>query len=372
MKPLNPFTYLKKNPKKMMPIFFSVTIGVMLVYVFSLFSATTNKMISAASFDITDRYNIVYTEDNSTLPEEFFDKLNSYQISDVFPIKMNLTGLAYTRGSMGSTTISTFNLFDDDTEELLDSFNAELVEGSLPANNQNEILVPAGFALQNKLSIGDYIGTGISDEYGLEGTYKICGLTQSETLFAITCQPGEELKEQVMSKGIMYCVDGLSAEKQTTLLGSLSSNVVTITNNYYQQQYSATLNSMQMLTYILTVVMSIVLCIALGNLNVVMFDSRRNELTILYSIGFTKGKISQKLWKENLIVCIGGYLLGIFLTMILVYLYNAISLIPNGKILEIFTEQGLAVAFALPAFVSVFSLVPSLINNIQSMTEMPY
>jgi len=37
MKPLNPFTYLKNNPKKMLPVFLSVAIGVLLVYIFSLF-----------------------------------------------------------------------------------------------------------------------------------------------------------------------------------------------------------------------------------------------------------------------------------------------------------------------------------------------
>jgi len=372
MKPLNPFTYLKNNPKKMLPVFLSVAIGVLLVYIFSLFSATTNKMVSVATFDITDKYNIVYTKDDTVLPQDFLDEIDNAQIQDVFPVQMNLSGLAYYRGGMGSTTITTFNLFDNDILRLLDSFGIELIEGSLPTNNQNEILVPIEFALQNDLAVGDYIGTAISDEYALQGKYEICGLTQGEVLFSVTCQPGNESREQVMSKGVMYSIDGLNAAKQTNLIESLPSNVISITSDYYQQEFSITLNSMQLLTYILTAVMIIVLCIALGNLNIVLFDSRRNEITILYSIGFTKRELARKLWEENLFVCIGGYLVGVLLTITIIGLLNVFSLVPNGKMLEIISFQGLIAAFALPIFVSAFSLLPSLLSNFHSMKEIPY
>lgn len=358
MKPLNPFNYLKRNPKKMLPVFSSVAIGVLLVYTFSLFGATTSKMINVAAFDLTSQYNIVYTKDHTALPQDFLDELNYYGIEEVCPVQMNISGLAYYRGGMGSTTLTTFNLFSDDTMQVLDSFGIKLVEGSLPQNNQDEILVPIEYALQNGLSVGEYIGSAVSDEYSLQGKYKICGLIKGEVLFSITCQPENERREQVMSKGIMYNIEDLSSAEQESLIEGLPSNVIAITNTYYQQQLSVTLDSMKALTYILTAVIVIVLCISLGNLNVIMFDSRRNEIMILQSIGFTKRELAGKVWAENLLICLCGYFVGVLTTTAVIWVMNMVFLVPGGKVLEVVSIEGLSVALILTGLVSVFSVLP--------------
>lgn len=372
MNPLNPFTYLKRNGKKTLPIFVSVTVGVLLIYIFALFSSTTNKMVEVATFDFTEKYNIAYTKDGTELPQSFLSELEDVQNEGIIPVQMNLSVLAYYRGGMGGTTILTLNLFEEDTQRLTGSFGIELIEGTFPQNNQNEILVPIEYALQNGLAVGDYIGTEVSDIYSLSGKYRICGLTQGGVLFAVTCQPGDKTKEQVISKGVVYSIDDLSAAGQERLISKLPENTIIINRDYYQQELSATLNSMSILTYLLAAVMVIVLCIALGNLNIVLLSNRRDELTILHSIGFTKEKLSQKLWLENLLVCAGGYLLGVLITTLAVWLQNALLLIPQGKVLELFDWFGLIIAFSLPAFVSIFSLLPSLTKNFCSMKDITY
>ncbi len=372
MKPLNPLFYFKRNTKKTFPIFVSVAVGVLLIYIFSLFAATTKKMVEVATFDLTDKYNIVYTKDGTDLPQSFFDELGSAQNRSVIPIQMNFSGLAYYRGGMGGTTILIFNLFEDDTETLLNSFDIELTEGAYPQNNQHEIIVPVEFALQNGLAVGDCIGNDVSDKYSFNGKYRICGLSQGDVLFAVTCEPGGNTKGQIMSKGVMYPIDDLSTTEQGRLIAALPENAIAITRDYYEQELSVTLNSMSVLTYILTAVMVVILCIALGNLNIVLFAGRKDELTILHWVGFTKQKLSKKLWIENLLVCIGGYLVGILITMLAVWLLNTLSLIPQGKVLEIVNMNGLVIAFALPVFISIFSLLPSLISNFRSMKEIAY
>jgi putative ABC transport system permease protein len=365
MKPLNPLNYLKNNVKKTLPVFVSVTVGVLLIYVFSLFAATTNKMIRIATFDVTDKYNIVYTKDGTSLPQSFLDGLNDTK--SVIPVQMNLSGLAYYRGGMGGTTMLTLNLFEDNTRALFDSFNIELIEGKFPRNNQNEILVPVEFAMQNGLTVGDYIGNDVSDDCSLYGKYRICGLSQGDVLIAVTCQPDSNTKEQIMSSGVMYQIDSLSAEEQERLISTLPENAITITRDYYEQEFSVTLNSMSLLVYSLTAVMVVILCIALGNLNIILLSNRRDELTMLHSIGFTRRRLFKKLWMESLFVCMGGYLTGVMITMLSVWLLNTFLLIPQGKVLEIIDWNGLVTAFALPSFTSVFSLLPSLISNFRGM-----
>lgn len=176
------------------------------------------------------------------------------------------------------------------------------VSGRLPGDNQAELLVPWDYALQNKLEVGDYVGIEVSDEYMLYGKYSICGFTEGDVLFSVTCQPGDETKEQIISRSVMYRSKPLSGETQEWLLENLPANAVTRTRSYYEQEYGATLLSMQSLTYVLTAAMVLVLCIALGNLNGILIANRKNEMMILHSIGYTRGQLSSKIWLENMLV----------------------------------------------------------------------
>jgi ABC-type transport system, involved in lipoprotein release, permease component len=326
-------------------------------------------MVRVASFDLVDKYNIVYTKTNHSLPKDFLNKLVDMQISDVIPVQMNISGFAYYRGAMGGTTISTLNLYDSDVGAFLKNLNIKLIQGSLPQNNQHEMLIPIEIALQKHLSVGDFIGNDVSDEFSLQGKYKVCGFTRGKILFAVTCEPGDKSWNQLMHEGIMYCVDNLDSIRQKQLISFLPADVIVIDRDYYEQQYTVSLQSMNILTYVLTSVMIIVLCIALGSLNTILLNNRRKELTILHFIGFTNKYLSQKLWIENLLICTSGYMAGIAVTLVLVWLTNTYILVPQRKILEMIAYKGLFLAYLLPLIISIFSLLPGLLHTFHSMKD---
>lgn len=363
MKPLSPLLYIKNNIKNVLPIFISMTIGVSMIYIFSLFSETTIKMITSVSFDIVDKYNIAYTSNDNPLPVPYLKMLENDHPNNTIPVRMNLSGLPYYRGGMGGTTMLTFNIFEEDTQTLLNNYNLRLTKGKLPQNNQYEILVPQEYALQNHLTIGDHIGTDISDEYALQGSYRICGLTQGKVIFAITCQPGSQTKETAENQGILYKIGNSSPTQQNQLTPPTPNDVITLNTDYYTQEYASTLKSMQTLTYTLTAIMILVLSIALGNLNIVLHSNRRQELRILKAIGYPKETLTKKLWTENLLICIGGCLTGITLTTLCVFLLNKFTLIPQGKTIELLSPQGLTASFIMPITVSILSLLPTLMHN---------
>lgn len=359
MKPLNPLCYIRNNIKKALPIFLSVALGVFLVYLFSIFSATTNRMIQVASLDVTKHYNIIYTKDNTELPTSFLKRLEAEKLH-VIPVQMNLSGFAYNRGGMGATTITTFNLFEEDTTAFLENFHIKLKEGSLPRNNQNEILLPTEIVLQNYLKVGDYVGSEISYKYNITGKYRVSGLTVGDVLFAVTCQPLNKTREQIVRKGVMYNLENIREGKQRELISDLPENVIVMNKNYYEQGLSATLKSMKLLSLFITAVLTIVLCVALGSINKVILYDRLGELTILHSIGFTKVRLMGKLWAENLLICICAYFTGLLVTTCLIAVFNHLVLVPQGKILELITAQGLSTALLIPLFVSFFSLLPNM------------
>lgn len=369
MKPLSPLPYFKSNLKSALPIFVSIAVGVFLVCFYALFSATFVKMENVATFDLMKKYTIAYTSDSKPLPASFLKNVREADGSGAIPVQMNLSGLPYFRGGMGNAVMLTFNIFDDDTARLLKKTEVRLVDGNLPRNNRNEILVPREYAQYNHLVVGDFIGSEVSDKYQFVGKYKICGLTEGPVFFTVVCQPGKEMKEQIMERGVMYPVDRLSTATQKNLLSTMPADVAYKSYNSYKQSLAVIMTAMQSMTYLLTGMIIIILCIALGNLNAILFANRRDEFSILNAIGYTKGNILRKLWKENVLICLASYLVGIGLTELVAGLLNNAVYYSQGEELTLVSISGMISAFALPLFVSLFGLLPCLLHNFSKNAE---
>lgn len=363
MKPLSPLVYFKSNKKSMLPIFLSIAVGVFLVYFYALLSATFVKMENIATFDVMKKYNVAYTSDNKPLPESLLNNVKGADGSGVIAVQMNLSGLPYFRGGLGNAVMLTFNIFDDDTQRLLQRYGVRLVEGNLPRNNRHEILVPREYALYNHLAVGNFIGSEVSDSYQFLGKYQICGLTEGPVFFALACQPGNETKEQVMERGMLYPVEHLSYATQKSLLSNLPTDVSYKSYDSYRQMLAMIMTAMQSATYFLTGIIIVILCIVLGNINTILFANRRDEFTIFNAIGYTNGSLSRKLWKESIYTCLTGYLVGIGFTELAAWLLNSAVLYPHGEELSMLSVSGLISALAMPVCVSVLSLLPCMLHN---------
>jgi len=99
------------------------------------------------------------------------------------------------------------------------------------------------------------------------------------------------------------------------------------------------------------------MCISLGNLNYINFVNRKYEFGVLSAIGYKKSSLYFKLWKENSFVCLLGYVGGILLTTLVAFLLNVIVLEPNGKFIPLWSTSGVIIAFLIPAFVSILSII---------------
>lgn len=372
MRPLSPLVYFKSNKKSVLPIFISIAVGVFLVYFYALLSATFVKMENVSTFDVMKKYNVAYASDNKPLPDTFINKVKKTGSNGVIAVQMNLSGLPYFRGGLGNAVMLAFNIFDDDTQRLLQTYGVRLVAGSLPRNNRHEILVPREYALYNHLAVGDFIGSEVSDSYQFLGKYRICGLTEGQVFFSVACQPGDESKEQVMKRGVLYPVDHLSAATQKNLLSNLPANVSYKSYDSYKQSLAMTMTAMQSVTYFLTGIIIIILCIALGNINAILFANRSDEFTIFNAIGYTRGNLSRKLCKENFYICLTGYLVGIGFTEFAAWLFNSAALHAQGEEISLLSLSGMVAAIAMPIFVSIFSLLPCLLHNLTKNREISF
>lgn len=369
MKPLSPLLYLKNNLKTALTVFCAMAIGVFLVSFYGLFSATTTDATLNSTLNLLKTNTEVYSTDDTPLPATFLQKLEEQKSANPLPVLNNLSGgLRYNCG-MSSQSFIIFNMFTADAATLLRCYHMHLTQGRMPYDNAHEILVTRGFALQNGLKVGDAVGTEIADKYQLPGRYTITGLLDGPFVFAVTCQPGSLTHGQMQQYSVIYRIDHMSAQTQKALKALLPPTVKMLDYATFSNQIYGQLQMMQVLTVIITAMMVVILCIALGNLNVITFSIRKEEFAILGAIGYPKRRLVRKLWEETVLICFLGYAAGSFLTPLVAWLLNQTVYDPQGAPLMLFNAQGTLVALAMPLFVSTFSILPGILHNFSAHAD---
>lgn len=359
MNPLSTFKYIQSNVSKTLPILLSMIVSVLLIYFFSLVAKSSIEMTELTVTNIFTKYTTVSSNNEEAIPKAFLEKItNDSNVGHIIPL---IAGHGYFQydNIFGGMTIEVMNFYEKDMPQVINTLNIKLVEGTLPRSNKSEIIIPKKYALQNKLKIGDYIGSDVSSNYGIKGKFKVSGIVEGPAMVSLISENKNVIpRDTIMKHSIVFSVKDI---KDKNLINYLSENTPknVLIMDYYSvsKQMEDILNSMNALSYILNIIIIIVLCISLGNLNYINFLNRKYEFGVLSAIGYKKSALYFKLWRENAAVCILGYIGGILLTTLVAYILNLILLYPEGKFIPMWNISGAGMALLIPIIVSFLSLI---------------
>lgn len=359
MNPLSAFKYIKNNFNRTIPIIISMIVGVLLIYIFSLLVQSSSEIIHTATINFDDKYAAIFSTSKEPIPQDLIDRINSdSNVSYVIPYQ-GVNGYLNYEAAFGSMTINSFNLQEKDISKLLNSLDVKLVQGTLPRENSQEIILHKRFALQNKLKVGDYIGSEVSSLYPLQGKYKISGIMDGPVMISVISENQHNISSDVLLKHSMLI--RIKDIKNKDLINYLTKNSPknVLIMDYYSdcEQIADISNVINSLSISLTACIILVLCISLGNLNYISFLNRKYEFGVLAAIGYRKSSLYFKLWKENSFICLIGYAAGIAISTIIAYILNITVFQPNGKLIPLWCASGMLTAFFIPFFVSFLSLI---------------
>jgi putative ABC transport system permease protein len=359
MNPLSTFKYIKNNISKTLPMLIAMIVSVLLIYTFSLVTKSSSEVMKITDTNLFSKYTIVSSNNEEPIPKDYLDKItNDNNVGHIIPL-VSYKGYLQYSGVFGSMSIGVFNFYKEDITQVIDTLNMKLIEGNLPRSNMNEIIIPKKYALQNKLKTGDYIGSEVSPSYGVKGKFKVSGITDGPAMLAVISDNKEGVSRDIVIKhSILFSVkDVLDKNLINYLSENTPKNVLNM--DYYSEskQIDEILDSMNALSYMLNMIIILVLCISLGNLNYINFLNRKYEFGVLSAIGYKKSTLYFKLWKENATVCLLGYIGGILLSTLVAFILNLTSLYPNGKFIPLGSISGAGIALMIPIFVSFLSLI---------------
>lgn len=362
MKPLSSLTYIKGNPKKVLPSFICTIISVFLIYLFGLLLYGSVNDFYKLTVNYVNNGTFIYSNNvNKPISDKITEEIkNDSNVSATIPFLGLSNSFGY-KAAFGGASTESFNLYSEDVQDFLNKLNLKLVSGRIPNNNADEIILPLELAKQYKLKTGDYINTDTNPDIRVDKTYKLVGITSGDAWVPIVCDAGTVKREDAEKYGMLYFFKDSSNKKLNDSLTALKDkNLVIIDYKSVKEGMDQLTSSINFLYGALAVIILIVLCLSLGNLNYIVFLNRKSEFSILKTIGFSTFKLRRKLFIENVLVCIAGFIVGIGVTFLTVELLNIAVWQPMGQNIPVFRSDSLLVALIIPAAVSLISMLSSI------------
>lgn len=358
MKPLSSRTYLKNNVKKVIPSFICMTLGIFLIYFFSITLYSGIYGIKQGSLDMLEKATNVTSNTKDPIPDKTLNKIKECNnVEYIIPI-VNVIGRFQYKSSFGEMSTEVFNVFEEDIPKFLKIFDMKLVEGKFPSSNNNELLISLKVAKQNKIKIGDCIGKNPDLNVTLNKKYKVCGIIDGPINAMLTTNAGNIKREEALKHDLIFTLKNQNNKSINDELTSMEESKVTIID--YKSAYNQLdeiLKSITSLSSILNLIIIVVLCISIGNLNYILFLNRKDEFSILTAIGYKKKDLYIKLLKENITLNLLGFIFGIIITIIITKLLNIIIFQPKGQYVYSFQLKSIFTAFLIPAAVSITNML---------------
>lgn len=347
MKPLSALKYVIRNKKKALTLVLSICLGVFLVYFPGMIINQTTYLVKNVYEKTFTRYSYVYKNKNP-ISEETINKIkNNENVAKVLPAGNGQLSFPIL---LGNTSCEALFIKKDYISSLMKDMNLKLIEGRLPKESPQEMIIHKKVALSKGLKVNDVIFNNVT----------IVGIMDGPSIINFASIPNSS-EENLTKEGLMVVAKKNKINELNSFLEALPAKEIRISNlNSYQNAYNKGNKFLSSISLVLEALVIIVLSITLGNISYINIHRRKKELGILLAIGYTKKLLYKKLIKETIICCIVGYISGIFVTISIGWILNAALLIGKGFEIPLLDTNIILATLFIPIFAIIFCLIPAI------------
>ncbi len=273
-------------------------------------------------------------------------------ISDATPRLESYGLIASDKNTKGCMVIG----INPDKENKVTSLKNKLIRGAYLNQNDNGVLVSEGLANRINVNINDtiyligqgYHGTTAAGRYKVKGLVKFGTPNLNNQIIYLSMPAASELYSSAQLATSII----ISLHNPKLLQSTLSNIQQTLGNEYEVMSWEKILpdvkqhietdgNNMQYIQGILYMLVSFGIFGAL----LMMMLERKYELGMLVAIGMKKSKLCILISIESILTVLGGCILGLLVSIPIVYYFNKHALKLGGEIAEIYERFGFEAVF---------------------------
>ena len=310
--------YILRNKGKVNIVTLSVIFGILLIVLSNMIITSIDDNVHKAWAQPLEHFSVVVPlNDEFSLEED--DEIQSVYLDKVF-----ITGVT------GRISTHCFFVTPSTLEYICKVNNVDIIDGTMPQEGTNEIILSEDIAKNKGLKIGNSIGKEIIPDEGLIGSYRIVGLFKANGIFSVGDASYYKTKNPDTYAGYLIprgkeelSEDGKSVDYTICSYESESEDI---------DKYG------EMLNISLIVILSFVYIVIffLTSFVIYIFTSqRKKEFGILMAVGFTKGMVMKKSLFEIGVLNFLGLIIGAVLSFSAGTLLNSCYFTPMGQSLSV-------------------------------------
>lgn len=310
MKPLSFGKCITRNRKKFSVILVTITFGIILLYISNMIITSMNVNIHRDWAEPFRNVSVIEPTENE-VPLQGKDVYKSY-IDRIF-----------ITGTTGRTSTYIFFLDEDGMEYAKQQMNFELIEGRMPEQGTNEIVIHTNIMKNKNLHVGGTFGSDVDSGQVLLGSYKIVGVIDGTGIFSLGSLEyyGKKNKDVALGRFFdrRYTDELMANDGLEYKIYSYDKEVYDI-NNFGKV--------LRISLYLLIAFVILVISFTLAFIVYIYYLQRRQEFGILMAIGYNAPFILQRSFKEMLSVVCAAEICGTLLSLFI------------GKLLNLFIMDG--------------------------------
>jgi len=277
-------------------------------------SDSINAVITNQYGEITHYDMVVSIDKNATEQqlEEMYAYLSEKEgIESYLSIRNGSGTLSYNDKSS-----STYIYVTDDTEKFETYFTLRHRDDKSKVHmEKNGVVITEKMAAKLGISIGDTVMLKISDTVMAEvkvteivENYVYHNVYMSKELY--TSLFGEAANNEIL---LSFNETGIAGEKTIAEeLLAMEAGAGTTYIDAMKSKFAEMLDTLDIIVVVVVVAAGALAFVVLYNLNNINITERKRELATLKVLGFYDGEVSQYIFRENIIITIGGIILGVF------------------------------------------------------------
>jgi hypothetical protein len=350
MEPLSPWTYGRRNARKILPTVIILTFVVTLVVAIlaTIAGLKDSMLVYTREFD---EWTIAYPKNDTRLKQETIAGIAKHPA--VERVIQSRHAVVKAKSLVGPLPFVLRSATREEMEYLVARVGARLKEGRLPAAGTGEVALPENIMKVNGWALDREFGMAVDEEDWMPGRFKVVGVLEGRTplglaSFEFLNDPRLYLfAPKLWERVIVVARPGRIAELNAFLRGLPDIKVYDKIRAV--DDVAQGLDRILLILNFISATLIVVVSVVVGLIHNIFFGQRTDEFAILLAIGHTKSRLFRKVVAETGAIMAVSWATGVALAFALLWAFTTFILAPRGVPIPIGQGGPILVSLSLPA-----------------------
>jgi hypothetical protein len=330
MEPLSPWTYGRRNVRKILPTVIILTFVVMLVVVIlsTLAGLRDSTLVYTREFD---DWTLVFPKKDTRLPKALLEDIRAHPAAERVIDSRNC--FVRVKTLIGPMPFNLRAARREEMEYLMARVGATLREGTLPRTGTSEVALHENIMKANGWALGREFGIDVDEEDWMPGRFKVVGILEGPVPLGVC-------SFEYLNNPLQYA---FSAKLWERVVVVAKPGRIAELNLFLRSRF-------------ISITLIVVVAFVVGLINNIFFAQRIDEFAILLAIGHTKRRLFRMVWGETAVMMTLSWALGLALGLALFAAFRGLVLLPRGIPVPFWHAGPLFVSMSLPLVAQVFAV----------------